>query len=177
MEDRKTEYRLWVHAGGVFALVLAAALLLTAYMEYGAIQQDRDRMSHIAQSIGSETYETLLSEMGKTRVLEAYLIQTGGSYQGFEKVAPILLRERFVRNVLFAPGGVVEAIYPLAGNESAMGLDMNEEGAGNLEARAAMEKGELYIAGPFELVQGGLGGCRYIWRMPPDSGPSGASSP
>lgn len=157
MEDRKTEYRLWVHAGGVFALVLAAALLLTAYMEYGAIQQDRDRMSHIAQSIGSETYETLLSEMGKTRVLEAYLIQTGGSYQGFEKVVPILLRERFVRNVLFAPGGVVEAIYPLAGNESAMGLDMNEEGAGNLEARAAMEKGELYIAGPFELVQGGLG--------------------
>ena len=141
----------------MFALVLAAALLLTAYMEYGAIQQDRDRMSHIAQSIGSETYETLLSEMGKTRVLEAYLIQTGGSYQGFEKVAPILLRERFVRNVLFAPGGVVEAIYPLAGNESAMGLDMNEEGAGNLEARAAMEKGELYIAGPFELVQGGLG--------------------
>lgn len=65
----KTEYRLWVHASGVFALVLAAALLLTAYMEYGAIQQDRDRMSHIAQSIGSETYETLLSEMGKTRVL------------------------------------------------------------------------------------------------------------
>ena len=44
MEDRKTEYRLWVHAGGVFALVLAAALLLTAYMEYGAIQQDRRPM-------------------------------------------------------------------------------------------------------------------------------------
>lgn len=51
----------------------------------------------------------------------------------------------------------MEAIYPLAGNESTMGLDMNEEGAGNLEARAAMEKGKLYIAGPFELVQGGLG--------------------
>ncbi len=114
-------------------------------------------MDHIAQSVGSETYETLLSEMGKTRVLEAYLIQTGGSYEGFEKVAPILLQEAFVRNVLFAPGGVVEAVYPLAGNENAVGLNMNEEGAGNLEAQAAMEKGELYMAGPFPLIQGGMG--------------------
>ena len=90
-------------AGVVFALVLMAALLLTGYMERTAIRQERDRMAHIAQSVGSETYETLLSEMGKTRVLETYLIQTGGSYEGFEKVAPILLREEFVRNVLFAP--------------------------------------------------------------------------
>ena len=157
MDDRKTERRLWKHAGGVFALVLAAGLLLTAYMERAGIRQERDRMSHIAQSVGAETYETLLSEMGKTRVLEAYLIQTGGSYEGFEKVAPILLREDFVRNVLFAPGGVVEAVYPMAGNEGAVGLDMNQEGAGNLEAQAAMEKGELYIAGPFELIQGGMG--------------------
>lgn len=157
MKQRKMENRLLLHAGAVFALVLTAALLLTAYMEYTAIGQERDRMAHIAQSVGSETYETLLSEMGKTRVLEAYLIQTGGSYDGFEKVAPILLEEKFVRNVLFAPGGIVEAVYPLAGNESAIGLNMNEEGAGNLEAQAAMEKGELYIAGPFELIQGGMG--------------------
>jgi hypothetical protein len=26
MEDRKTKHRLWIHTGGVFALVLAAAL-------------------------------------------------------------------------------------------------------------------------------------------------------
>ena len=78
MEDRKTKKRLRVHAGGVFLLVLAAALLLTWYMERTALEQERDRMNHIAQSVGSETYETLLSEMGKTRGLEAYLIQTGG---------------------------------------------------------------------------------------------------
>ena len=137
--------------------MLLLALLLTAYIEHIASRQERDRMEHIATSIGSETYETLLSEMGKTRVLEAYLIQTGGSYEGFERIAPILLEEPFVRNVLFAPGGVVEAVYPMAGNETAIGLDMNEEGAGNREAQAAIEKGELYIAGPFELIQGGFG--------------------
>ena len=164
MEDRKTKKRLRVHAGGVFLLVLAAALLLTWYMERTALEQERDRMNHIAQSVGSETYETLLSEMGKTRVLEAYLIQTGGSYEGFEKVAPILLEEAFVRNVLFAPGGVVEAVYPLAGNENAVGLNMNEEGAGNLEAQAAMEKANCIWPVLSRSSRGAWalpGGCRY----------------
>ena len=156
-QAREKERRLLLHAFGVFAGVLLLALLLTAYLEHTAIEQERDRMEHIATSIGSETYETLLSEMGKTRVLEAYLIQTGGSYEGFGRIAPILLEEEFVRNVLFAPDGVVEMVYPVAGNEDAVGLNMNEEGAGNREAQAAIEKGELYIAGPFELIQGGLG--------------------
>lgn len=156
-QAREKERWLLLHAFGVFAGVLLLALLLTAYLEHTAIEQERDRMEHIATSIGSETYETLLSEMGKTRVLEAYLIQTGGSYEGFGRIAPILLEEEFVRNVLFAPDGVVEMVYPVAGNEDAVGLNMNEEGAGNREAQAAIEKGELYIAGPFELIQGGLG--------------------
>ena len=34
---------------------------------------------------------------------------------------------------------------------------MYEDGAGNKEARAAIKQKELYIAGPFELIQGGLG--------------------
>ena len=34
---------------------------------------------------------------------------------------------------------------------------MYEDGAGNREAQAAIEKKALYIAGPFELIQGGLG--------------------
>lgn len=42
MEDRKTKKRLRVHAGGVFLLVLAAALLLTWYMERTALEQERD---------------------------------------------------------------------------------------------------------------------------------------
>lgn len=90
--NREKERRLLLHAFGVFAGVLLLALLLTAYIEHIAIRQERDRMEHIATSIGSETYETLLSEMGKTRVLEAYLIQTGGSYEGFERIAPIFWR-------------------------------------------------------------------------------------
>lgn len=140
-----------------FALTLAAGLVLTAYMEHDRILQERDRMGYIANSIGSEAYEILLSQMSKTQVLEAYLIQTGGSYEDFGAVSGVLLRESFVRNVLFAPDGIVDSVFPLEGNEAVIGLNMYEDGAGNKEAQAAIEKKELYIAGPFELIQGGTG--------------------
>ena len=140
-----------------FVIALLAGLVLTGYMEVSRLQLERDRMGYIASSLGSETYEFMLSEMSKTRVLEAYLRQTGGSYEGFEKIADILLREECVRNVLFAPGGIVEGVFPLAGNEAVIGLNMYEDGAGNKEAGAAIGKKDLYSAGPFELIQGGLG--------------------
>ena len=147
----------WIHAVRAFVLALLAGLVLSGGAEWSRQRQDQDRMGYIAAAVGAETYEFLLSEMSKTRVLEAYLIQTGGDYTDFGKVAHVLLREDYVRNVLFAPDGVVEGVFPLEGNEGVIGLDMYADGAGNLEARAAIEKKELYIAGPFQLIQGGLG--------------------
>ncbi len=83
-----------------------------------------------------------------------------------------------MRNVLFAPDGIVDGVFPLEGNEDVVGLNMYGDGAGNLEAQAAIEKEALYIAGPFQLIQGGLGiagrlpvfltdeqGQRYFWGI------------
>lgn len=154
-QAKKRPAPLW--AVRVFVLALLVGLVLTAYMEYDRIRQEQDRMGYIASSIGSETYEILLSQMSKTQVLEAYLMQTGGSYENFGKISGVLLQEDFVRNVLFAPKGIVDGVFPLEGNEAVIGLNMYEDGAGNKEAQAAIKKKELYIAGPFELIQGGLG--------------------
>ena len=153
---RTTKRTAPAHAARAFVLALLAGLVLTGCMEWTRLRQEQDRMGYIASSIGAETYEFMLSEMSKARVLEAYLIQTGGDYSDFGKVAHVLLREDYVRNVLFAPGGVVDGVFPLEGNEGVVGLDMYGDGAGNLEAQAAIEKEELFIAGPFQLIQGGL---------------------
>lgn len=167
-----------IHAGRAFVLALAAGLVLVGCMEWSRRNQERDRMGYVASAIGAETYEFMLSEMSKTRVLEAYLIQTGGDYSDFGRVAHVLLREDYVRNVLFAPDGIVDGVFPLEGNEDVVGLNMYGDGAGNLEAQAAIEKEALYIAGPFQLIQGGLGiagrlpvfltdeqGQRYFWGI------------
>jgi len=157
MKEMSKDRQLLRRAAAVFFLLLAISLTVTAFLLRGSLRQEQERMAYAAHSLAAETYEVMLSEMGKTRVLEAYLLQTGGSFEDFGEIAHVLLREDFVRNVLFAPDGIVSAVFPLEGNEDVIGLNMYEHGAGNREAQAAIEKRELYVAGPFELVQGGLG--------------------
>ena len=134
-------------------------LILIGVFMYRHRQEDRLRMEYIARTVEAETYETLLTQMSKTRVSEAHLIETGGSYENFGPIAEGLIRDEVVRSLLFAPDGVVQGIFPLEGNEPVAGLDLNSDGMGNLEAQAAIAKGELFLAGPFDLVEGGMGIC------------------
>lgn len=131
-------------------------------------QKERLQMEYISQTVASETFEALIYQMEKTRVLEGHLIETGGSYDTFAPIARRLLEERIVRSLVFAPGGIVRGVFPLEGNEELFGLDLNSDGLGNLEAQAAIEKGELFIAGPFELVEGGVGICGRLPVYLPD---------
>lgn len=141
-------------------ICLACLLLLTAGFQRQYTHAEALRMEYIARTIESETYETLLLQMDKTSVLQAYLIETGGRVDTFEPIAQELLRDNpALQNVLFAPGGIVSEAFPAAGNEATIGLDLNSSGQGNLEAQAAIRTGELFLAGPFDLVEGGMGIC------------------
>lgn len=137
---------------------LSLLLLINLYQSQRQAEENL-RMEYIARSVEAETYETLSYQLGKTRILEAHLIETGGNFDNFGPIAEGLLKEPYVRSLLFAPDGVVKGVFPIEGNEPVYGLDMNSQGLGNLEAQAAIQKGELYMAGPFEMVEGGLGIC------------------
>ena len=142
------------------AVICFLFFMLLAYVSVVRQQnEDQLQMEYIARTVESETYETLLTQMSKTLVQEAHLIETGGDYESFSPIAERLLRDRAVRSLLFAPDGVIRGIFPLEGNEPVAGLDLNSSGLGNLEAQAAVEKGELILAGPFDLVEGGMGVC------------------
>ena len=56
-----------------------------------------------------------------------------------------------------AKDGIVSQIYPIQGNENAMGFNMLEDSERKKAARLARDSGEYTLAGPFELVQGGTG--------------------
>ncbi len=59
--------------------------------------------------------------------------------------------------VEMAEDGVVNMVYPLNGNEAALGLDMLGNPKRRREAAVARDSGSYTIAGPFELTQGGYG--------------------
>lgn len=151
-----------VHLRSVATVLACLSLIVAALFLYRfQIQKEQQlQMEYIARSLESETYETLLIQFDKARVLEGYLIETGGSFDSFDPVGEALLEgSPGIQNVLFAPQGVVAKAYPAEGNEKTIGLDLNSNGQGNLEAQAAIAAKDLFIAGPFELVEGGLGIC------------------
>jgi diguanylate cyclase (GGDEF)-like protein len=60
-----------------------------------------------------------------------------------------------IRNVALAPGNRITRIYPLAGNEKALGLAYESVPGQWPSVRHAMESQQSVLAGPVQLVQGG----------------------
>ncbi|MBS1182534.1 MAG: Chase sensor-containing diguanylate cyclase/phosphodiesterase [Proteobacteria bacterium] len=62
-----------------------------------------------------------------------------------------------LRLIAAAPGLVVRMVYPLAGNEKVVGLDYANTPNQLDPVLRAQATGQLVLAGPLELVQGGVG--------------------
>ena len=69
-----------------------------------------------------------------------------------------------IRHVALAPDLVVSAVYPLRGNEAAIGLDYRKHKKQGEAALKAMRANRMVLAGPLDLVQGG--GAHLIARFP-----------
>jgi len=80
------------------------------------------------------------------------------SKEQFEALCALAISENpNIRNVAVAPNNIVQLVYPLKGNEKAVGLEyMKNEQQRESVVRAMQEKRPL-LAGPVNLVQGGIG--------------------
>ena len=78
-------------------------------------------------------------------------------------VAPLFAGRTQLRNIGAAPDMVIRWVYPLKGNEQAVGLDYRLVPAQFAEVEKARLSREIVLAGPLNLVQGGVG---LIARLP-----------
>ncbi|MHC1704672.1 MAG: ATP-binding protein [Tenuifilaceae bacterium] len=74
-----------------------------------------------------------------------------------------MLENRHIRNIALAPNNQVRWVYPLKGNERAVGLKYLENPQQRESVIKAQILGKPNLAGPVKLVQGGLG---FINRSP-----------
>jgi len=82
----------------------------------------------------------------------------------FAALAQNLFREQSqLRNIAGAPDMVISLMYPMAGNEKAIGLDYRLDEKQRDAALRARDTGQLVMAGPVELRQGGQG---FVGRFP-----------
>ncbi|AZO47974.1 MAG: EAL domain-containing protein [Mesorhizobium sp.] len=92
-------------------------------------------------------------------VTEPYMGQ-----QRFASLAGNLFEQKSqLRNIAGAPDLVISLMYPLKGNEKAIGLDYRKNEAQRAAALRARDRHELVFAGPVDLAQGGRG---FIGRIP-----------
>jgi diguanylate cyclase (GGDEF)-like protein len=84
--------------------------------------------------------------------------------QRFTELAGKLIDRRSQLSIVAgAPNLVVAMVHPIKGNEAAIGLNYNKNSAQREAALRARDTGELVLAGPVDLVQGGRG---FIGRFP-----------
>jgi sensor domain CHASE-containing protein len=69
---------------------------------------------------------------------------------------PLIGGQSQLRNIAGAPDMVIRFMYPLAGNEKALGLDYRKTPTQRAAAERARQTGEIVLAGPLELAQGGI---------------------
>lgn len=84
--------------------------------------------------------------------------------ENFIEIGTSLLRKADnVRNVGIAPNDIIARNLPVEGNEKAIGLDFRTVPEQYATVLAARERGDIFLAGPVNLVQGGRG---LIARIP-----------
>jgi len=100
-----------------------------------------------------------------TRGLIAYVATDPDiSAATFQRISSELLRHRnYIRNIALAPQNVIRFVFPLAGNEKALGFDYRSNKEQWPAVAEAIESRRTVTAGPVTLVQGGQG---FISRTP-----------
>ena len=142
------------------------ALLCTAFIflfEGCRVNMERNRMVSLALEKSARIKDVILAPLYKVEALSALVVQANGDVKDFDRVAPIIIDDPAIRNILIAPNGVVTHVYPMTGNKEVIGLDFADKKAGNKEASLAVDTGKLTLGGPFKLVQGGMA---LVGRLP-----------
>lgn len=155
------------------------ALLVLSGLGWGYIHYLKSSKQQIGRSL-AQGFALRISQRTNESVSPVYMLaslvkQNMGKIPDFEKVAPDLIQEfPLARALELAPAGVVRQVYPLHGNEGIIGHDLLKDRERNREAHIALAKRQMMLAGPFELIQGGLGAvARYPVFLP---GPQGKST-
>jgi len=139
-------------------LVLATEQVIEHFARRSDLEQERnavnDTLSTLRARLEGVVNANLLLVQGLTAVISA---QPDIDQAGFASIAKGLVDSRHaLRNIAGAPDMVVSLMYPLAGNEAAIGLDYLSHPTQGAVARRVMETGQPFVAGPLNLLQGGV---------------------
>lgn len=144
-------------------VALLSGLALTAYIaDVEADQMLQRQRDEVAAQVGV-VRARLESEINSAAHLSLGLVSYVAANptitnDAFNRVSERMLAYgRHVRSIALAPDNVLRFVKPLAGNEAALGLRYLDHPAQRDAVLKMMQSRRFVLAGPLELVQGGVG--------------------
>ncbi len=152
------------------AFVAAVALFMTARFverqdEAGHRRSEENAVRESLQLLQSRLEGNVRGNILLTRGLVSVIAANPRLTQAeFARAAqPLLEGQSQLRNIAAAPDMVIRLMYPLVGNDKVIGLDYRKMPGQREAAERARDTGDLILAGPVKLAQGGYG---FIGRIP-----------
>ncbi|HWR51236.1 MAG TPA: PAS domain S-box protein [Bryobacteraceae bacterium] len=159
----------WPAHRGLLYAVLTAAILLPLWMRFDHLYRDSEEAVHrarIRRDASSQADSIAAAVNRRLTLLEGLyaFVQSQLGSQRFESdlrsfSAGMHAALPGMRAIEVIPDGVIKYVYPLEGNEAAVGLDLNSDPRGEIRAdlERARDSGRHTVTGPLVLKQGGLG--------------------
>lgn len=148
-------------------IVFVITVLLSFGFAFQSYLIDKnEKQNALLKELNSANYrlKTAINNGVSASKILAFIINKYGVPKDFDSIAKnILESNKNIDAIELTKKGVITHIYPLKGNEVAMGLDVLGDSIANKEAQKAIKKKELYFAGPLELRQGGMA---VVGRLP-----------
>jgi len=150
--------------------ILATVLVLGGFFWDSNIRErldsaQRTAVQHQLMTVRDRLDSKLMANLQLVRGLVSVVaLEPEINQARFEQaVAPLFQTSSQLRNIALAPDMVLKLVYPIAGNERALGLVYRNEPNQWPSVLKAKESGNIVIAGPLNLKQGGIG---IVARLP-----------
>ena len=174
----KRTYSPYILGTVILIISIGITLLIAINQTRKHEQESRNQTLTYLSTVRARLEGTFNSTIYLNRALSVIITAENGiSQTKFNLIARELMNSNpYVRNVAVAEGYVIKLMYPLTGNEKAVGLDYRKIPAQWKAVKRAIETRQTVVAGPVDLVQGGKA---FINRTPifkssfsaePDSG-------
>lgn len=148
-----------LHCFFVWVAALVLSLACGYYVNQQSVKAEQLKAFYTAELTASRVESQLrryfeVGDFLKKTVESGYEI-SGEDYVVWVKRIPN--NSKVIKAVELAKDGVINEIYPLEENKTALGMNMLTNPARKAEAKLALLSGQHTLAGPYPLAQGGMG--------------------
>ncbi|QDV47812.1 Signal transduction histidine-protein kinase BarA [Stieleria neptunia] len=152
-------------AAATSMVVLVCVWVLNKNSRGRYVQEIQARTVRDLATVRGEAEKAINKRVYLTSGLKAHVsVHPEMTSQEFADISALLMQEaEGIRSVTSIKNDVINDVYPLEGNEDAVGFELLEDPKQRAAAIHAKETGKPWLYGPVELIQGGYA---FVYRAP-----------